>query len=436
MKKIFILILMLVIVCSLSACSFDSLSPTSAPPEEIVWDLLDLGSMLPSPVTPVGYIHYDSSNWLNAEICNITHSEYKQYLLDCIDMGYTIDSEKSDFLYSACNEQGYELNLYYNSSAKTLDISLTAPKIVSSEIYITVPKSSIDLEALHYNEVVVLLENAGFTNIITNAVELENNGTFEDGSIILVSINEDAIFDANARYLANVPIIVHYRISKLSENPPQDSVNNPTMVWIPTNGGTKYHTISNCSNMDNPSQVTKEHAERLGYAPCQRCATGYNDPVLDTNQQASILAEQIAATYACPWPNSVKEELISTYGYSEETASYGVSHANIDWNIYVTALAEEYVGTNFNRITKTDLEAHITIDLGFSPSSWDYVLQHADIDWSDLGSGGHKLAAKTALFFYTQCAMSLDEIQAELIDIGFNEEEIEYALQEVAKAEH
>lgn len=43
------------------------------------------------------------------------------------------------------------------------------------------------------------------------------------------------------------------------------------MVWIPTNGGKKYHTHSGCSNMENPQYVTKEEAEELGFTPCKRC---------------------------------------------------------------------------------------------------------------------------------------------------------------------
>ena len=43
------------------------------------------------------------------------------------------------------------------------------------------------------------------------------------------------------------------------------------LVWIPTNGGTKYHSKSSCSDMDNPMQVTREHAEANGFTPCKRC---------------------------------------------------------------------------------------------------------------------------------------------------------------------
>lgn len=44
-----------------------------------------------------------------------------------------------------------------------------------------------------------------------------------------------------------------------------------TMVWIPTKGGTKYHSSKNCSGMDYPDQVTKSQAEQLGFAPCKKC---------------------------------------------------------------------------------------------------------------------------------------------------------------------
>ena len=43
-----------------------------------------------------------------------------------------------------------------------------------------------------------------------------------------------------------------------------------TMVWFPKSGK-KYHRSSSCSNMKNPSQVTLEKAQSLGYTPCSKC---------------------------------------------------------------------------------------------------------------------------------------------------------------------
>lgn len=45
----------------------------------------------------------------------------------------------------------------------------------------------------------------------------------------------------------------------------------PEMVWIPTNGGTKYHSRSDCSGMEDPEYVTKDTAIKRGFGPCGRC---------------------------------------------------------------------------------------------------------------------------------------------------------------------
>ncbi len=55
---------------------------------------------------------------------------------------------------------------------------------------------------------------------------------------------------------------------------PSDNPNvpvTPDYVWIPTHGGTKYHSSPDCSNMDGPRQVTVEEALSLGFTPCSKC---------------------------------------------------------------------------------------------------------------------------------------------------------------------
>lgn len=43
------------------------------------------------------------------------------------------------------------------------------------------------------------------------------------------------------------------------------------MVWIPVNGGKKYHLDKTCSGMVDPMQTTKEQAEKNGFTPCKKC---------------------------------------------------------------------------------------------------------------------------------------------------------------------
>lgn len=42
-------------------------------------------------------------------------------------------------------------------------------------------------------------------------------------------------------------------------------------VWIPTDGGTKYHSNPNCSGMKNPEQVTLNTAIGRGFTACKKC---------------------------------------------------------------------------------------------------------------------------------------------------------------------
>lgn len=43
------------------------------------------------------------------------------------------------------------------------------------------------------------------------------------------------------------------------------------MVWIPTNGGIKYHLDASCSDMINPEYVTESEAKARGFSYCKKC---------------------------------------------------------------------------------------------------------------------------------------------------------------------
>lgn len=113
-------------------------------------------------------------------------------------------------------------------------------------------------------------------NLVCSGVQMEAYSIEDDGDGICFNV-----------YCYNVQpgITINYATgdssgpnSSTTTSPPSteqnDSKNNQasnvTMVWIPKTGS-KYHSRSGCSNMKNPSQVTKQEAERQGYDPCKKC---------------------------------------------------------------------------------------------------------------------------------------------------------------------
>lgn len=52
---------------------------------------------------------------------------------------------------------------------------------------------------------------------------------------------------------------------------PTHSETGDNLVWVPTNGGTKYHSNPYCSDMINPIQVTLETALANHYTACKKC---------------------------------------------------------------------------------------------------------------------------------------------------------------------
>lgn len=57
----------------------------------------------------------------------------------------------------------------------------------------------------------------------------------------------------------------------VAESTTQPTEPTEEMVWIPTHGGTKYHSRAGCSNMIDPAQVPISEAIARGFGPCGRC---------------------------------------------------------------------------------------------------------------------------------------------------------------------
>lgn len=89
------------------------------------WPKIGLATKLPTPKTKVGTITIDSSSQFNAYIGETTLDDYNTYINECIEIGFDVDYDKSEKLYSADNEQGDSLRIEYQGF-NTMYISMYA----------------------------------------------------------------------------------------------------------------------------------------------------------------------------------------------------------------------------------------------------------------------------------------------------------------------
>ena len=176
---------------------------------------------------------------------------------------------------------------------------------------IRVPDCWMNLMELHYEDVEKKFIDAGFTDITVqpHEVDYDENNVFS-GSVINITIGNNATFEDTDEFYTNVPDRIDYRVKpktvptsespksneqlivQQSETPlpdnsveskndtstggsgvtvPQQEETGVNLVWVPTNRGTKYHSYAGCSGMKDPIQVTLETAIKNGYTACKRC---------------------------------------------------------------------------------------------------------------------------------------------------------------------
>jgi len=100
--------------------------------ETINWDYVVLNEYLPEPESNTGRIIINDEDNLNIYIAKTDNNSYNEYLNECKNLGYNIDSDYSTDRYSAFNSEGYELTLWYHGIEKEMSISLDAPDEITS----------------------------------------------------------------------------------------------------------------------------------------------------------------------------------------------------------------------------------------------------------------------------------------------------------------
>ena len=100
--------------------------------------------------------------------------------------------------------------------------------------------------------------------------ETAENATTKSVAQTTVSVSKEQTTEAVTEKTEAAAPQVEEKQQAVEEPVVSNNSGSSTMVWIPKSGK-KYHRSSSCSNMKNPSQVTLEKAQSLGYTPCSKC---------------------------------------------------------------------------------------------------------------------------------------------------------------------
>lgn len=83
-------------------------------PEKLNWPSSGLAKNLPDPPAKYGTITADNNDLFDVDFEKMTADDYRNYINDCKDKGFTIDPDESGSSYSAYNDDGFKLVIDYS----------------------------------------------------------------------------------------------------------------------------------------------------------------------------------------------------------------------------------------------------------------------------------------------------------------------------------
>ena len=93
---------------------------------EFEWGNLALAEMLPEPESNLGSNLISTENYLSIDVHEMSKDAYKKYVNGCREKGFMVEQSEYDGYYSASNEAGFELILYYFDDENKMSIDLTS----------------------------------------------------------------------------------------------------------------------------------------------------------------------------------------------------------------------------------------------------------------------------------------------------------------------
>lgn len=198
-------------------------------------------------------------------ISSITPSGWKQAKYDCISGGW---------LYNRCHLIGWQLSAE-NANKGNL---ITGTKYLNIHGMLPFENMVADYIKETGNHVAYRITPIyKGNNLLASGVQMEAYSVEDDGEGICFNVYcYNVQPDVTINYLdgSSTGPNTSATTTKPTTTKPSTTTKPTTteqdMVWIPQSGS-KYHSSSGCSGMIDPSYVTKEYAESLGFTPCKRC---------------------------------------------------------------------------------------------------------------------------------------------------------------------
>lgn len=96
------------------------------------WQTTGLFAELPEPDTNNGKIVMETEKQINVELYNISADDFEAYVKKCREVGFTKEVTKNDGVFYATDEDGYDLNIFYDAKKDVLSIHVSAYDLSNS----------------------------------------------------------------------------------------------------------------------------------------------------------------------------------------------------------------------------------------------------------------------------------------------------------------
>lgn len=199
------------------------------------WPNTSLGERLPSPPVKTGEIAVETSDVLIVYAFDASEKDYQKFVKACEKRGFTVDSKKEDYTFSAYDEDGYFIELRYWKQDEKIDVKVKASIEVNfaefswpkSEIAdsVPVPESNIGMISWENENGFVIYvgetSKEAYDGYVDRCYDAGFTIEYSKGDDYFRGINEDG-YHLNVSYEWNQTMFVRADTSEaLGKEPPE-----------------------------------------------------------------------------------------------------------------------------------------------------------------------------------------------------------------------